>query len=1183
MGAADGPVLTDQQQRAVETRDVSIALSAGAGCGKTHVLVERYLSQLTPGREDAIVQTEIGAGRASGTRAESTGAAGATHVRDAAAALGGLVAITFTDRAAREMRDRVRRTCRARLEAADDEQANAWLALLRELEAARISTIHAFCGSLLRSHAVEAGLDPRFQILQQGPAATLFSEQIDDQLREQLGRREEDLLDLIVMFGLSGLRNMIQHLLARRHEIDFGRWANVSPEELVEKWRIVESEQVLPLLRAELLAMPEVAAIRKILAGWTPTNAVMRDRFLALAAEFGSLAETNDLFATLATIRENAKVQGGGSVQQWFSDEIYNEFRDSADVLRKWIDKKTERLGIDSASARPSATAGLALLRVAEPIIEAYDARKRELGMLDFNDLLIHARELLRGRHGADLRRHLSSQLVLLLVDEFQDTDPLQVDLVEILCGDQLKRGKLFFVGDAKQSIYRFRGADPRVFRNLRARIPESGRMPLTTNFRSQPAVLEFVNALFCDRLGPDYEALRPSRRNLADSPAIEFLWATLGPENTDKPNAALLRSREAGWIARRLIGMFAARDVTVYDKIAKQIRPAEPGDVAILFRALSDVQYYEAALRRYGIPYYLVGGSAFYAQQEVFDLLNLLRALDSARDEVSLAGVLRSPFFSLADETLFWLAQHRDGLAAGLFADELPQELDGPQRRQASFAAATLRDLRARKDRMPIAGLIREALARTGYDALLTAEFLGERKLANLRKLIDQARSCDDSGIFTLADFVHELAEFVAHQPDEPPAAVELESSTVVRLMSIHQAKGLEFPVVIVPDLSRSAGGIRSAVAFDRQLGPLVRARTGQQDGGPCGLDLHRMLDEQEEANEEIRLLYVATTRAADHLILSAGMKDIDRPTGGWLELLAERFDLRTGEPKSALPSGYGRPRVTVTLDEPPVPAGAMHGHKRVDLAAVAAAARERAAAGEGISPRLAEPISPDLAARRLFSFSRLAGTFAAGEMQEDEHLPIERLAADPASDGTELGKLVHAVLAHVDFAGEPDVAGRCRREMSRHFSTATIEPKTAVELIERFLRSPRAGDLRAAQAVHRELEFLLAWPLGRPPDGRMIQGFIDCLYQDRAGQWHMLDYKTNRITAASVPHAARAYELQMFLYALAAEEVLGASPASLVLHFLQPGVEHVFEWNETSRARTISLVDAALAAATQ
>ena len=1170
MGAVSRPGMTDEQRRAVETRDVSIALSAGAGCGKTHVLVERYLSHLAPA---------TGSTAATGEESAAASADGSGTVRNRSP-LAGLIAITFTDRAAREMRDRVRRTCRERLQAAStEEEADAWLELLRELETARVSTIHAFCGTLLRAHAVEAGLDPRFQILQTGQSATLFSEQVDDQLREQLGGMSEDLLALIVMFGLPRLREMIQHLLARRQDLDFAAWHKVSPDELVARWQRVERETIMPQVRNELLSLPEVAAIRKILAHWTPTNPVMRERFTALTQEFAALEREEDLMAALARIRDSAKVQGGGSVKQWFSDEVYNEFREAAEALRKWIDDKTKRLGIDPANARASAAAGLALLRVAEPIITAYEARKRELGLLDFNDLLIRARDLLSGPHGQPLRRRIAARLVLLLVDEFQDTDPLQVELVEILCGDQLGQGKLFFVGDAKQSIYRFRGADPRVFKKLRERIPQAGRMPLTKNFRSQPAILDFVNALFCDRLGSDYEPLRAHRVPLAEGPAIEFLWATLGPEAEVKPNAELLRRREADWIARRLVGLFAERALPVQAKSTRAVRPAAPGDVAILFRALSDVQFYEEALRRYGIPYYLVGGAAFYAQQEVFDLLNLLRVLDSPRDEVALAGVLRSPFFSLADETLFWLGQHSEGLSAGLFAEQLPREIDERQRQQAQFAADTLASLRGMKDRLPIAGLIREALARTGYDALLVAEFLGERKLANLRKLIDQARSFDQSGIFTLADFIHELAEFVARQPDEPAAPVELESSTVVRLMTIHQAKGLEFPVVVVPDLARSLGGSRGTLVFDRALGPLVRARVGQKDAGPCGLDLYRLLDHQEEADEEIRLLYVAATRAADHLILSAGLKDVDQPTGSWLELLADRFDLRTGELKVALPVGFARPQVAVTLEEPAVPAGTAQGGARGDLATVVAAAEERAAAGEGIVPALVAPIAPDLAARRVYSFSRLAGSFARSHPVTEDGLPAETYGADASSDATELGSLVHAVLAQIDFAGTEDVAARCRRELARNFATSTTDPASAAAMIERFLRSPRAAELRSAAVMHRELEFLLAWPPGRAPDGRMIQGFIDCLYQDRAGSWHIVDFKTNRVAAQAVPQAASAYELQLCLYALATEEVLGQPPASLVLHFLQPGVEHIFDWNEKSRARTIELVEQALA----
>ncbi|MBI2824094.1 MAG: UvrD-helicase domain-containing protein [Planctomycetia bacterium] len=1154
MGTASPVSLTPQQERAVEMRRVSVALSAGAGCGKTHVLVERYLSHLTPGA------------RLAGPDAT------------AATALAGLIAITFTDRAAREMRDRVRRRCRQRLQRATDETlADGWLALLRELETARVSTIHAFAGALVRSHAVEAGIDPHFQILQPGQSATLFAEVMDDCLRDDLGRRREEVIDLVVAFGLRRLRDMVQCLVPARHTIDYAAWRTVTPEALVARWQETERARLAPLIRGEFAALSVARTVLDIARSAPSSHEVMQERFGELVTLLPAAHQWPDWRDALERIREAARVQGAAA-RQWDSEDLYEQFKQAAEALRGWVAETLKSTGI-GASALGSAAAGLALLRVAEPILTRYEARKRELAALDFDDLLILARDLLRGPNGEDARRQLSSRLELLLVDEFQDTDPLQVELVKILCGEQLAGGKLFFVGDAKQSIYRFRGADPRVFRQLREAIPSEGQLPLNRNFRSQPAILDFVNALFCERLGPNYEPLLADRKALGEGPTVEFLWARPADDAEEKLTADRFRHIEADWIARRLATLFDERQTLVPDATTREPRPAEPGDVAILFRSLSDVQHYEAALRRHGIEYYLVGGHAFYAQQEVFDLLNLLRFLDCADDQISLAGVLRSPYFSLADSTLFWLARHDRGLAAGLFAETLPPELDEPERRKAAFAARTLAHLRARKDRLPIAGLISEALALTGYDAILLAEFLGERKLANLRKLIDQARSFDQSGIFTLADFVAQLAEFVARQPDEPPAPIQPESSDVVRLMTIHQAKGLEFPVVVVPDLGRSLGGSYASAVYHVELGPLVTAPGDNGRDRPNGMDLYRILERQEDADEEMRLLYVATTRAADYLILSAGVKNLDDPSGDWLALLASRFALRTGRLTAELPEGFAPPRVRVTLEEPPAPARRGQGSGRVDIARLEAAAREDGAAGRGFVPATVHAIPADKASRTVYSFSRLAGAFDDTEPAEVEYLPSSRLEAAAEDAATELGILVHAILAQVDFAGSNDVRSLCERHLDRRFGATTLDVGAAVDMVERFLRSPRAAELRAAETLHRELEFLLAWPPGGPRDGRMIQGTIDCLHQDATGQWHVLDFKTNRITAASVPQAAKAYELQMMLYALATEEALRASPASLVLHFLQPGAEQAIAWNAASRAGAIKAVNAALA----
>ncbi|NQT13836.1 MAG: UvrD-helicase domain-containing protein, partial [Planctomycetes bacterium] len=862
---------------------------------------------------------------------------------------------------------------------------------------------------------------------------------------------------------------------------------------------------------------------------------------------------------------------------------VYEQFRDTAARFRKTIEAAAANVGFDSAAARPAAEAGLRLLSVAQGAAATYEARKQDLAALDFNDLLIRARQLLTAPEDEALRSQLASQIRLLLVDEFQDTDPLQVELVEALCGQALTRGKLFFVGDYKQSIYRFRGADPHVFGRLRGEMPEEGRLPLSLNFRSQPAILHFVNALFHEELGPEYEPLVPHRPQVSPVPAIEFIWAPDELPEERSGRSKRLRRREADWIARRLKTMLERREEIVWDEEAARrgqpaTRAVRPGDVALLFRALSDVQHYEEALRRYGIDYYLVGGHAFYAQQEIYDLLNLLRTLDSRSDEVSLAGVLRSPMFALEDETLFWLAQRSGGLSAGLFDASPPDELSDAQRRRVDSARSTLAELRANKDRMPIALLIEEALSRTGYDAVLVAEFLGERKLANLRKLVDQARSFDRSGILSLSDFITQLSEFVARQPDEPLAATHPESSDVVRLMTIHQSKGLEFPVVVVPDLDRPMRAASASVAFTPRLGPMVKT------GAAGGFQLHAAVERAEERAELTRLLYVATTRAADYLVLSSGAKDLDSLRGPWTTLLDRWFDPATGALRTALPSGYPEPSVKVTTDEPPLPGKPPAQGASRSLSKLADTAVRLARKGSGHVAAQLDPVAVDRGARRQYSFSRLSGELHAhGTVAEaaESHERGEPSAMPPRLDPLGLGTLVHDLLAEIDFTRPDEVDAWVRSIAPRHLPDVEEGLDEPIEMVHRFLNSPRAAEIAASGQVHRELEFLLAWPPGsREPQPRYLQGYIDCLYQDAAGRWVVLDYKTNRVTDSTIVAVAAEYELQMLLYALAVEQILGAPPADLVLHFLRSGQERHFVWDAAAGERVVELVNRGLAA---
>jgi ATP-dependent helicase/nuclease subunit A len=1197
--------MTPEQSRAVRAGDCSVALSAGAGCGKTFVLTERFLS----GLEACLAEAPDGDPQAD--------------------VLSRLVAITFTDKAAREMRDRIRRACQGRLLAAPDDGAAArWQAVLRDLDAARVSTFHSFCAAFLRAHAVEAGLDPRFATIDAIQAATLASALVGDHLRRHLIDQRPEATDLVVRFGLEPTASLLSAALAARDKFDFAAWAARSPDEVLDAWEDFHRRVLVPAAVSAFLRRPPLAELLVLLRDHPPASPKMRQRRDDLVdivdrlsrrfplpiprppASKNTAPDPQVTAVELEALREGAMVKNRTKLD-WPDPEDYDRVKTVMEEVRKAIDGLLPVLTFDKQSARPAAECGLRLAAAAVELGAAYQEHKQREGLLDFDDLIAHTRRLLCGPGSEPLCRRVADAIQLLLVDESQDTDPGQVELLEALCGDQLAGGKLFVVGDFKQSIYRFRGADPAVFRDLRLRIPPAGRLPLTRNFRSQPAIINFVNALFAREFGEDYEPLVPSRRQLVPEPAVEFLWATADSSTADaegaapgdgaaseddeapagdppggrKQSAADLRQCEARWIARRLRALLDTGEKIVCDRPSDDPsrppapRALRPGDVAILFRSLSDVALYEAALREHGLDYYLVGGKAFYAQQEVFDLLNLLRAIDSPLDEVALAGALRSPFFALSDEAFYWLVTKGGGLAAGLFAADLPPELSECDRQRAEFAAATLRDLRRQKDRHPVAALVQLALARTGYDAALLAEFLGERKLANLRKLVDQARSLDRTGLFSLSDFITQLAEFVANEPDEPLAATHPEGTDVVRLMTIHQAKGLEFPLVVVPDLERRPPGNHRRFAFRPDLGPLVKLKE-DDDGTPinlCGFDLYARFEALEDDEEAIRLLYVAATRAADYLILSSGVEKADRAKSVWRRLLARCFDLATGEPRER-PAG-GLPRVRVTAAVPPWQGPSVRGPRR-DVAEAILSVRDAAAAGRVTIARHVGPLPADNGARRQYSFSRLSGGLRKSLPPPDDVLDRPAAVVDPL----QLGTLVHECLAALPLGRAADVlqqvAPLVHARAVRRGIDAPAERAEAAALVERFLASPRAADLSAARQVHRELEFLLAWPPGGPPaGGEYFQGFVDCLYQDSRGAWHVVDFKTNQVAAATLDAVAAAYEMQMLVYGLAAERALGVAPASMTLHFLRTGAEVPFMLDDAARRRAVELVNLARA----
>lgn len=1121
--------LTPQQHLAVATRDVSVVLSSGAGCGKTHVLTSRYLA----------------------------------HLLDDGVEVGEIVAITFTDRAARQMRGRIRQVLTARLkQAAAEDEAEVWRRHLRGLESAPISTIHSFCGTLLRQHAIEAGLDARFEVLEEVLAVNLETEALQNGLQQLLTSQTEagdDLRQLVLVYGWRPVIEAVQALRRRWDAPRWLRWLELPEDDVIAAWGD-QAGRLLPGYIDSLLARrPAIWRCLTLLRQHPPLPGPMTNSVRLIQELLPLLASLprkggEELAALVDQLHEAAKVGRAGS-KAWPDAEVYEQIKRAFEDFRKELKSlDLQRFVPPEEGLGESVRVGRRLVRVVRSVQNVYAERKRHHGVVDFQDLLALARNLVRENAGVRVR--LQERYRFVLLDEAQDTDPVQMELIELLCGARRTEGKLFAVGDVNQSIYRFRGADVHLFQNLRQDMPHQGQLGLTVNFRSQPAILDFANALLGHRLA-DFEPLSAHHPQVNLEPCVEFLWAPRAERST----VTEARIVEAEWIARRLAAMIG-REALVVDRapaaVANTLRPVRAADVVLLFRSMSNVPLYEAALRDCGLDYYLVGGRAFFAQQEIYDLLNLLRTLENPQDGVSLAGVLRSPFCCLSDETLFVLARHRDGLWAGLNDPALEASLPADQTPAVRRAREHLERWRQQKDRLPIARLLGAVFADSGFDAATQLEYLADRKLANLWKLLDLARTFDRSGLFGLAEFITRLGDLVKNQAQEEQAATQPENADVIRLMSIHQAKGLEFPVVVIPDLAAVGGGSAHPIAeWDDRLGCVPRppADMDEPPFADFAWKLWQAHNDVEEWHEDLRILYVACTRARDYLILSSAVPEPVVPSSPWLMTLAERFDLLSGRCLVPDIAEERRPRVTVydRLRLPPEPSSPVSPQGRgADVEGrPPLSPRGRGVGGEGVpslsdAERALRVFTPSASPADLIPVDALCdwlerrGTLLAEIPLQTESGPAPGVAAEEL--------LLRSLLAGWDFADphgwRPLLASRSSGEESA--LVAALEDGLA-----RLAGSDVIAELAANPGLERDVEYLLRL------DASVIQGRIDCLWRDESAGWHLLLFVWR--AGASEPERVWNEELpRLTLAAAAVQQQTGTWPRDVGLVIL-PAAELV------------------------
>ncbi|MGZ4317738.1 MAG: UvrD-helicase domain-containing protein [Gaiellaceae bacterium] len=1024
-----------EQTRAIEEPGV-VFVSAGAGTGKTTVIVERFCRAVCD------------------------------HGLD----VDSILVITYTERAAGELRGRIRRRL---VELGRHE-------LARDLDAAWISTIHSFCHRLLRAYPFAAGIDPRFRVLDDSQGRVLRGEAFRDALEEFCGD-DPARLRLLAAYGGRRLRRMLTgvHETLRSSGLPLQLEAPGDPQ----------LEERLEDLRAAAREAGDAGLLRVLESPPGPE----------------SLLDLSDL------ARGEALVEARRAV---------------------------ERAALEALAARDREQLQELLLAYDR----AYRAAKDRESALDFEDLQQLARSLLQEHE--EIRERESWRFRSIMVDEFQDTNRLQCELIDLLARED---GELFFVGDEFQSIYRFRHADVEVFRERREQV--GGVLALTQNYRSRPEVLDVINELFAADFGDTFQPLHAAGRfpNPAFGPAVELL---VTDKDTYKGTGTHWREAEARHIAARV------RDIVDSGE-------ATPGEIVLLFAAGTDARLYEEALRATGLPTFRATGRDYYHQQQVVDLLAYLRLLHNRYDDEALVTVLASPFVGVSNDALVLLrrAAPRRPLYAGI-----EKGIDGLTPRDARLFQA----FRQRFDRLAaqassstLERLCEQIVCEHDYDLAVLAQWDGRRRYANLRKLARLARSFEELRGPDVEGFVRFVAEQDAVGASELEAAAEEEGTDVIRLLTIHSAKGLEFKVVVVADAGRDRGRQDADEILCLPDGRLGFRVADPASGARLSTPEYETVREAERDAEEAerrRLYYVAMTRAIDRLIVSGaigeGGADANTPIGWVLDRLdARELDEAGAEP---LEIERGGARLLLRVDrfseepEPVVEAPAVPAEEeQLELFAVSPNGDAAVDAPAPVLAPLAEVPAPPLHRVRRLSYSALSLFERCSYRYFAERVvglrPAERAGrGEGGLAATEVGDAVHFLLEAVDLHA-PAMPADLGELVRARYPDATAEE---LERIRAFVAGYCDSELAARIA---SLESAAAErPFAFEHDGVLLHGRLDVLHRDGVRAL-VLDYKTNSLAEGTPAEIVESdYHLQRLVYALACFRA-GAEEVEVVYQFLE------------------------------
>ncbi|MFW6108203.1 MAG: UvrD-helicase domain-containing protein [bacterium] len=1083
------------RERATSELETSFAVEAAAGAGKTTVLVERLLAL-------------VGRGRAT---------------------LDEIVAITFTEKAAGELKVRLREELEKAIAASPSaEVAARYARALDDLGHAPIGTIHSFCASLLRERPVEAGVDPQFQVADELACSLLRERVWEAWLEEELAAGDPALLRAVA-HGI------------RLEDPDGGLYWLAG-----RLLRVRDLLEGLPPRPAGGLALRDFTAYarRKLavlvdLVTWhcdDERSATYRERMESARRTLVLAEGLDDAQAEAAVVRLKLYGRFPGK-KHWDRADSRDDAKALHDELRARLEAVQAAIGQDLAAACAEAVRGY---------LEAYRQAKEAEGVLDFDDLLLLARDMLATSREA--REHFKARFRYLLIDEFQDTDPLQVEIAFFLAerpgrhaahweAADLEPGKLFIVGDPKQSIYRFRRADIEIYEKAKDALGRHGaRLTLSQSFRPLRRLAEAVNRIFEavirppdeGRYQPDYVPLHAHRAHAPGRPDVVLLPPppALADDLQYQDDWRRAEARCVAATIQRIVGEGWA----VFDQETGEPRPVSYGDIALLARTFTASDIYADELAAAGVPLRIVGGKHFYLAGEIHSLVSVLAAIDNPHDALSVVAALRGPFFGVSDDELL-VARSEHG------------ELNYLEEGWEGTVGAAMRVLRAfheRRNAEPLALLLGRLLEETKALELFSLRPRGAQRVANLLKIVERARQLEAAERVSFRGFVRWLSHLHETQADETESPLLEDDADRVQFLTVHRSKGLEFPVVFVPDMS--SGGRHSArfvVLRERRPAEgqvafyLGRKTQSIRTANWPGEDYETVRAEAEMA----RLFYVATTRARDLLFLLPGWTG--RSAGGFSRFLPE--GVVEGEPAWGEETASGFVLDTRAFDLSDRPGRPFRVEPPTDGALPKAAQRRRAARQAWLAGTQ-QAVAEAGAATAWRTPSRL-GEGMLGQPEEGE-APIA------SGEGRRVGSVVHRCLEQLGAGAAEDVGSLVDAEARR----AALSPESklrASELVRGALESRLMERARAAEACYHEVPFALE------VGGTVLSGAMDLVLVEPEGV-AVVDFKTDAVSGAAAAEArAATYRPQMLAYALAASRLLCAPVTEVVICFVSSGRE--------------------------